>query len=189
MNRSGWDASFTQEWPLGGVAHQVSYSVPFDRSGVGEAMVHYRYQALSDSARPPAFSPRVSLIIPRAGSESGVQVALPFSKRAGPFYLHANAGVTHHADQLDSWAGGSVVWRQSSSLNLLVEAIVQSFEEPGEEHAARHSQTTVAPGFRKSLRFDDKELVFGLAAPITMAPDASTSAAFVYLSYELPFKK
>ncbi len=47
--RSGvWDGSFTQEFPAPGMAHQLSYTLPFggtgDASGVGDLMLNYRYQ-------------------------------------------------------------------------------------------------------------------------------------------------
>src|SRR5216110_347898 len=47
-----WAFTFTQEWPVHGMRHQVSYTVPMFHSGtglladegVGDLAVHYRYQ-------------------------------------------------------------------------------------------------------------------------------------------------
>ena len=41
--------TFTQEWPMGGQAHQISYSIAYQAlngrsNGLGDALVNYRYQ-------------------------------------------------------------------------------------------------------------------------------------------------
>jgi hypothetical protein len=44
--RDGWNASVTQEWPAPGVAHQLSYTVPFASAagakGFGDALQNNR---------------------------------------------------------------------------------------------------------------------------------------------------
>src|SRR5262245_40977183 len=65
--RSGeWIASFTQEWPVAGSAHQLSYTIPFSRldgsTGLNDVLVNYRYQLLEEGRGRPAMAPRVSLI-------------------------------------------------------------------------------------------------------------------------------
>ena len=62
-------------------------------------------------------------------------------------------------------------------LNLMLEGIVEFGEA-----------VTVSPGVRRGWNFGDKQLVVGLAAPITRADGASTVALLTYLSYELPFR-
>jgi hypothetical protein len=46
------DCSFTQEWPLGGQRHQLSYTFSYllrDRAdGVGDVLLNYRYQLLDE---------------------------------------------------------------------------------------------------------------------------------------------
>src|SRR5580765_135743 len=63
--RDEWDTSFTQEWPLFSQMHQISYTIPYaaaiDGAGVGDAMIHYRIQLLTEGDGTPAFSPRISL--------------------------------------------------------------------------------------------------------------------------------
>lgn len=74
VGRDGeWEMAFTQEWPLLGWRHQVSYTVPFGAagagSGIGDVQLHYRLQVLPETAMLPAFSPRVTLIVP-SGNQS-----------------------------------------------------------------------------------------------------------------------
>jgi hypothetical protein len=106
----GWTFNFTQEWPVYGLEHQLSYSIPsFSLTdhgdhvhGIGDILINYRYQALEESECWPAFAPRFSLILPtgnrRKGTGNGVvgtQWMLPFSKKFPPrFAAHANLGLT-----------------------------------------------------------------------------------------------
>lgn len=100
-----WEFAFTQEWPVGSERHQLSYTLPFagitGQRGLGDVMLNYRYQVTPEDPGIPAFSPRVSLIVPTAaddlGYESvGVQVNLPASMQRGDMYVHVNAGFTWH---------------------------------------------------------------------------------------------
>ena len=72
----GWGASFTQEWPAPGTAHQLSYTLPFaaisDATGWGDVFLNYRYQLLEESGSVPAIAPRVSVILPTGRSEDGL---------------------------------------------------------------------------------------------------------------------
>src|SRR5258706_14228894 len=98
-----WEGTFTQEWPIPVMSHQLSYTVPFPGGDVagrfGHVLVHYRYQALTEGAGRPAFSPRLSVILPTGpaddeGTDTGWQFNLPFSKQSGDLYFHWNAGMT-----------------------------------------------------------------------------------------------
>jgi hypothetical protein len=105
---------FTQEWPLGSQAHQLSFTLPYavlegeippggeaGGTGIGDILINYRYQ-LCTSGDWAAVSPRLSLILPtgreKKGLGSGVvgcQVNLPVSKRlSDPFIVHINGGAT-----------------------------------------------------------------------------------------------
>src|SRR5881227_257406 len=42
-----WTGTFTQEWPMGGIRNQISYTLPLDSSS--DALVNYRYQLLGNS--------------------------------------------------------------------------------------------------------------------------------------------
>jgi len=130
-----WDGSFTQEWPAPGMKHQLSYTLPFSStgqaSGIGDVLLNYRYQLRDESARVPAISPRLSVILP-TGRESdglgsgtaGVQVNLPASKQFGNVYVHANAGYTWIPDvQSTPQMAGSGIWRVAPMLNLMLEGV------------------------------------------------------------------
>lgn len=185
-----WDASFTQEWPAPGMAHQLSYTLPFAgngyASGLGDVMINYRYQYREEDAAGPAVSPRLSVMLP-TGSESdglgagttGFQLNLPVSKQYGNFYVHGNAGYTWQGDvQRTLFLGGSGIWRVAPMLNLMLEMVVDSDDT-----------FTISPGVRKGWNFGSHQLVIGAAIPLTRAGGRTARALFTYLSYELPFRK
>ena len=100
-----WGAAFTQEWPVGSQAHQFSYTLAWldagQHRGVGDVLINYRYQASMEGPGRPAFSPRISLVVPAGDSSrglgsgsAGLQFNLPFSKQTGDWYWHWNAGTT-----------------------------------------------------------------------------------------------
>ena len=107
----GWNFSFTQEWPVFSLEHQLSYTIPsfhqIDEKnrvyGVGDILINYRYQALEEGDIKPAFAPRFSLILPTGNRDRGTgngvvgyQWNLPFSKKlASRFAMHANLGLTY----------------------------------------------------------------------------------------------
>jgi hypothetical protein len=62
-------------------------------------------------------------------------------------------------------------------LNLILEAA-----------AVVDESFTLSPGFRRGWNFGERQLVVGIAAPITRAEGRSTTALLTYLSYELPFR-
>src|SRR5687768_2707678 len=59
---SDFDAAFTQEWPLGGITHQLSYDLPVVRfgreTGIGDIRLNYRYQWIGSGLTQLAVSPR-----------------------------------------------------------------------------------------------------------------------------------
>ena len=70
-------------------------------SALGDTLLNYRYQALIEGPGRPAFSPRLSLILPtgnvddgRGAGSAGLQFNLPFSKQTGDVYWHWNGGLT-----------------------------------------------------------------------------------------------
>ena len=184
-----WDGSFTQEWPAPGMAHQISYTLPFaatgQATGIGDVLLNYRFQLRAESARGPAISPRISLILPTGrendglgSGAAGLQINLPASKQFGNFYLHANAGYTWLPDVLGTpQISGSGVWRMTPALNLMLEGTVE-FQD----------SWTVSPGFRRGWTLGAQQIVIGIAAPITRADGRSTAALLTYFSYEVPFR-
>jgi outer membrane putative beta-barrel porin/alpha-amylase len=185
-----WDASFTQEWPAPGTAHQLSYTLPFaatgDATGLGDLLLNYRYQVREETQRGPALSPRLSVIIPTGRSDEGLgsgvgglEINVPASKQFGDFYVHANVGFTWLPDvQRTPHIGGSGIWRVAPLLNLMLEAIVEIDES-----------ATLSPGFRRGWNIGDHQLVIGAALPLTREAGETTAALLTYISYELPFRR
>jgi len=184
-----WNGSFTQEWPAPGMTHQFSYSIPFastgEAAGVGDALLNYRYQLRKETAGGPAISPRLSVILPTGresdelgGGTAGLDVNLPASKQFGDFYVHANIGYTWLPDvQRTGHIAGSGIWRVAPMFNLMLEGVVNVDES-----------VTLSPGFRRGWNFGDRQVVIGLALPVTRAEGRSTAALLTYFSYELPFR-
>jgi hypothetical protein len=189
-----WNSTFTQEWPLGGMTHQLSYSLTLAgeglRRGVGDTLINYRFQALRESRGRPAFSPRVSLVIPGRESDPdsdrglGVQINLPVSKQVNDIYLHWNAGFTSMSGSGGHGTvpavGMSGIWRAKPMFHPLLEAVAVFDAGLG---------VTISPGFRAGWNIGEKQIVVGFALPIQRGDDATHVAALVYGSYELPFKK
>jgi DtxR family transcriptional regulator, Mn-dependent transcriptional regulator len=211
-----WGYSFTQEWPAPSQTHQFSYTVSFlnngDGSGLGDTLLNYRYQALMEGPGRPAFSPRVSLIVPtgnvprqRGSGSAGLQINLPFSKQMGDWYWHWNAGFTWlptadgvsaspivTPDKVNLWSpmlAGSGIYRLRPMLNLMVESVLRFDELPDVGGSNRETFFTLSPGARGGWNFGDQQLVLGAAIPITWSDGESQAGVFLYLSYELPFKK
>lgn len=185
----GWGANFTQEWPVAGVTHQLSYTIPFS-SNAGEThlddvMLNYRYQLLTETARRPAVSPRVSAILSTGREEDhiaegagGVQVNVPASKQFGDLYVHANVGFTWRSGvgQTPLAAAGGI-WRVTPMFHAMFESV-----------ALFGDSLTVSPGFRRGWNIGRHQLVFGLAVPVTSGTDRDDVALLTYVSYELPFR-
>ena len=53
----------------------------------------------------------------------------------------------------------------------------------------RETIFTLSPGARGGWNFGDQQLIVGAAVPITWAASDSEASLFLYLSYELPFRK
>jgi hypothetical protein len=215
FQRSGkaWDFAFTQEWPVRSQQHQFSYTLPYagtpnDR-GLGQVMFTYRYQATMEGGRAPAFSPRVTLILPAASSASmdnglGLQVNLPASRRRGDVYFHANAGFTWfpraetppgpgagmRTALVSPHVSGSAIYRLRQMLNLMVESVLD-FEESFDATGAKGRQraVTLSPGVRGGWNIGDHQLILGAAVPVTWVASDSSVGGLLYLSYELPFRK
>jgi hypothetical protein len=204
-----WQFTFTQEWPAPGMRHQLSYTIPVQaldgNTGMGDVLINYRLQVLEEGPGHPAFSPRVSVILPSGSTEAGagthgVQVNLPFSKRRGDFYFHGNGGVTwqrtrDHVSLVTPAAAGSVIYRARQMVNLMLEAVVAGVEATAEAPpgappvTSRVVTTTLSPGVRGGWNVtDDKQIIVGAAVPITFSGGETDHALFFYFSYEGPVK-
>ena len=205
-----WAAAFTQEWPLASRAHQISFTVPYSStvgvSGLGDAFVHYRLQVMSGDNGGPAFSPRVSLIVPSGRASKGLghgnpgwEVNLPFSRQVRDYYLHWNVGFSHvpaaesgghRHNLLTPRAAASVVWRARPMINVLLEGLVEWADEAiGPGSSRRTASTTILPGLRTGWNVGDAQTIIGAGIPITVSGGTRDAGVFLYLSHELPFAR
>jgi DtxR family transcriptional regulator, Mn-dependent transcriptional regulator len=202
-----WEATFTQEWPLIVHAHQLSFTASALRAngyvGVGDAMINYRWQAADESASTPAFSPRISLMVPTGSASKGLgagspgwQVNLPFSKQLGDTYVHWNAGFTHtpaavidgaEYNLLTPHLAVSGIWRLRPMVNLMLESVFEWEETVDAGVARRDTLVTLSPGLRTGWNVGDAQTVIGVAIPAAFSANTTDVGVFAYFSYELPF--
>lgn len=178
-----WDASFTQEWPLHGLAHQISYTINGSRDGFGDVLLNYRYQLVGTSETKLAIAPRISAVIPtRSGDSMAVQLMLPVSTVLSEHVVaHWNAGGTFGRGSAQWTAAQSFVFLLHPRFNALVETLWT-----GERDA---TDLVVSPGIRWSYdRPHGLQIVPGLALPVSLRGDKSRSV-LAYLSFEHPFRR
>jgi hypothetical protein len=206
--------TFTQEWPAGSLAHQLSYTLPIQNlpetgggTRLGDVALNYRYQLAGDGDALFACAPRFSVTLPtgsaRLGYGSGavgyqldVPVSVVLSKA---FVTHVNAGVTlvpHAEDSSGDEAttfgknvGWSLVWLAKPTFNFLVETLYSWQQDvTGSGTAETRTQAIVSPGVRFAWNFPSGlQIVPGLAFPIGVGPSAGERSVLLYLSFEHPF--
>jgi hypothetical protein len=171
-------------------------------SGFADLMINYRWQATTESASTPAFSPRLSVILATGDAERGFgsggagwQINLPFSKQFGDAYLHWNAGFTHipsaealgrEFNLLTPHVALSGIWRLRPMFNVMMESVVEWAQIADGDDTRRERGVILSPGFRTGWDVGDAQTIVGFAVPIAVSGDAS-AGVFGYLSYELPF--
>jgi len=195
LRAAPWTFTFTQEWPLGTQTHQLSYTVPFQRTespdrnaGFGDVGVNYRYQLASSDRF--AIAPRLSLLLP-TGSETrglgggsfGGQFNLPLSARVGSSLVtHWNAGLSAIPDVTTYSLGASVIWLAHPVFNILCEVAWS-------EQSSGGRSLVLNPGVRWAHNFaSGLQIVPGVAYSIGLGPSRAERAAFVYLSFEHRFR-
>jgi hypothetical protein len=194
-----WIYTFTQEWPVGGLTHQLSYTIPIvrfadspdGRNGVGDIALNYRYQLIGDGEAKVAVAPRFSVIVPSGNDNQGrgmgttaYQVNIPLSVVLTPTLVaHTNAGYTWTRRTETVNVGQSVVWLATQRFNFLLEAIYARTND-------RTETAYVSPGIRWSYDFENGlQIVPGIAFPIGVGRSRGDKSVFLYLSFEHPFKK
>jgi hypothetical protein len=213
----GWEYTFTQEWPLGGRAHQLSYTIPVSRTdaasgartGIGDVAINYRYQVSGLDQMGLAFAPRASLLLPTGASRhglgsggTGIQFNLPFSAELpARLVAHSNAGITYTPRARDSNGnsaatqsyalGQSLIWLAHPKLNLMLESIwISAHDVVGPGQTVRTSEFLLSPGLRGAIDFPSGlQIVPGIAFPFGIASSRGERAVFVYLSLEHPFAR
>lgn len=211
-----WVYTFTQEWPVGGLKHQLSLTLPWQRlasldgqQAFGDIALNYRYQLLGDGNARVAISPRLSLLLPTGDEKkgygrgaSGVQVMLPISwALSDTFVAHTNAGATRTPDArnaigdrattLDATLGQSLIWLAHPRFNVMLEYVHTRAQSVLSSHLTlRQSNTYLSPGIRWAYNFPSGlQIVPGIAVPIGVGASRGEKAVFVYLSFEHPFTK
>jgi hypothetical protein len=215
--QGSWAGTFTQEWPVPGQTHQLSYTVAFmegdPHSGFGDTLLNYRYQASMEGPRRPAVSPRVSLILPTGrhadglgDGSPGLQVNVPVSKQFGDWYVHWNGGLTwlpraqtDVSDQaataedrqnlVSPFLAASAIYRLRQMLNLMLESVASFDQNASAGGPIRETTLTLSPGVRGGWNLGEKQIIIGVAMPISWSHGSHDTGAFLYFSYELPFKK
>jgi hypothetical protein len=201
-NSREWSLEFTQEWPVGGQRHQLSYTIPIERvfDGVdaeirrGTIALNYRYQLTTEETWTAATSPRLSFLWPDSPDDDpqfGLQFNLPVSKQFSNIYLHGNAGVT--IDGISSEAGadtrphvaGSLIYRMRPMVHLMFESVYRFDDHDVAD--GKDDSWVISPGVRAGFNFGDKQLVLGIAVPLGVLHDEDTQNLLAYFSYELPF--
>ncbi len=209
-----WLYTFTQEWPVPEITHQLSYTLPYQRiqdspdgrSALGDVLINYRYQLLGDGDSAVAASPRFSLVLPtgderqlRGNGAVGYQAFLPVSVVLGSSWVtHWNLGATwtpgarnaagDKAD-LTAWSmGQSFIWLARPNANAMLEFAFSSGETvAGPGRKGRVDAFFVSPGVRFALNFrNGLQIVPGLAFPIGVGPSKGERSVFFYLSFEHP---
>jgi hypothetical protein len=210
-----WVYSFTQEWPLGGMRHQLSYSIALEHSGayggagLGDAFVNYRYQLVGRDAEATLLvAPRLSLQLPtgnaglgRGSGSVGVQVNVPLTYVVAPkLATHWNAGFTVlpsaegssgvRAATFTPALGVGAVWLVRPLVNPLVELLwVGRDDVTGAGRSERTSELYLNPGLRWAVNQSGaRQWTFGVAYTVGLT-EASGDGVFLYLSFEHPFRR
>jgi hypothetical protein len=213
-SEGNWAYAFTQEWPLGGISHQLSYTIPVQHTegsgtGLGDVALNYRYQLAGNPDAHTVIAPRFSVLLPTGNDElergtGGVsyQGNLPLTLVLGPrLTTHWNAGATvspsahspvgARATTTSINLGGSAIWLVRPELNLLLETVWLSTESvTGEDVTDREEFFLLNPGIRLAFNVSgDLQIVPGIAYTIGLSPAELNNAVFIYLSLEHPFKR
>lgn len=191
---AAWDLGFTQEWPFRGIQHQLSYTVPVlhaegSGTGLGDVLLHYRYQLVGDGETPLHLAPRLSVLLPTGSEEEGrgtgsvgLQTNLPLSYVVSDaLATHWNAGLTLDGESgdVDANLGASAIWRVQRSVNLMLETVWET---------AQDDVVLLNPGVRWAFDFDSGlQIVPGVAYTFALGAD-DADALFLYLSFEHPFR-
>ena len=209
-----WAYNFTQEWPLGGIRHQLSYTLPVERiegfgTGLGDIGLNYRYQLAGNPDARTIAAPRFTVLLPTGDEEEargsggvGFQVNLPLTLVLNDqFVTHWNAGATvtpsarsatGETSTTHSWnAGASLVWLARPSFNVLLETIVEDAQllDAG-GGVVSETGWVLSPGLRWAFDVSGGlQIVPGIAYSIGLGEGPDEDAVFLYLSLEHPFKR
>jgi hypothetical protein len=206
--------SFTQEWPIGSRAHQLSYTIPYlsteaNANGIGDILINYRYQLTDTNSGWGYVAPRLSVVLPTGSRQqglgsgaAGVQMNIPVSKRwTEGFVTHFNAGFTSlfkaegtatdgtsTKKSLFSYAlGASGIYLMSDNFNILLELLFNKLALMENGEVTYGSFTVLNPGVRFAINAGNLQIVPGLSLPVQITGKSTELGIFAYLSFEHPF--
>jgi hypothetical protein len=207
-----WLGTFTQEWPVGGIRHQLSTTLAYARTdggarGLGDFAINYRYQLVGDADAAVAVAPRFSLYLPfgdwrrdLGAGAYGLQVNVPVSTVFSPKWVaHWNAGATWTPSARDdtgdrantaAWnLGASIIYTGSPIGDAMLETVYSRFQIVRGRHATSSDAFAfVSPGVRWAWDFPSGlQIVPGVALPVGFGPSGRTWQVLLYLSFEHPF--
>lgn len=206
--------TFTQEWPVFGLKHQLSYTLPSQRirdghnsvTGMGDIALNYRYQLVGSGAGRWAIAPRASLLLPNGSVQKGIgaggvgyQFNLPVSTVITPkLVMHWNAGMTvtpsaqnaahERARTLGYNLGHSAIWLAKPSFHFVFETAWNRLGTVAGTNTTEHTDSLfLNPGVRWAHNFHNGlQIVPGVAVPVGVGPSKSVQGVFLYLSIEHP---
>lgn len=213
VNSHNWVYTFTDEWPLRTLKHQISatfvanHAAEFGGAGPGDMAINYRYQLLGDGESKVAIAPRLTMLVPSGDSRqgrgyggAGVQTMLPMSVVVSKrLVTHYNAGATwipnaknEFGDKARSVSvnlGQSFVWLFSNRFNGMLETTWTSSESVIAKGKTERSQDIyISPGVRWAYNFKSGlQIVPGVGVPVGVGPSSGDNGIILYLSFEHPF--
>jgi Putative MetA-pathway of phenol degradation len=202
-NSGNWAYGFTQEWPIGGIRHQLSYTIPVENgegagAGLGDVALNYRYQLLGGPSARLIAAPRVSILLPTGDEEKGrgqgalgFQVNLPVTwVLSREIVTHWNAGATVWRSTTHSLNfGASAIWLAGPSVNVLVETVADVSKLVSiDGRTVNETGWILNPGVRGALDAGDLQIVPGIAYTIGLGEGSDEDGIFLYLSFEHPFQ-
>src|SRR5207244_11139813 len=132
------------------------HSIVGDEHGFEDILLKYRFQALAEAERHPAFAPRISLVVPIGDADKGFgherlgyEINLPFSKIVSDRWtLHFNAGgsLFPNVRDQDLWncnLGASAIYAVSANFNLMVESVAFWEEDVVESQHVKRTVTAL----------------------------------------------
>ena len=204
-----WNYTFTQEWPVPGERHQLSYTLvalhagafPDSGAGIGDIFLNYRYQLVGNADTRVAFSPRLSVIFPtgdatvgRGSGSFGLQTNLPLSVVVNKkLVTHWNMGATfipnaevtsiRRAGTAGYNFGQSFIWLARSRFNVMLETVfVRSQVVVASNRTGWTSSLFLSPGIRWAYNFKNGlQIVPGIGVPIGLGPSAGERAICFYI--------
>ena len=200
--------SFTQEWPLGGQANQLSYTIVAQEDqgfSLGDALINYRYQAIGKGSAHVWVAPRLSALVPvgdatKKGGNGGwgLDGDIPVSWEVGKrLSVHGNLGGTWRpsaengagmtATTFEPFFGASAVIFLLPELNLMAESVWRDGAAVVAAGKSTHGwDQAVTLGARAGFDFPSGlQIVPGVAWMPAIGD--TPRRAFLYLSFEHKF--